>query len=164
MVFENERLVTDAFFAKNATKKIEVAKAKKDDASTKGAKVPVKDETYVYPGGGYDYEIEPKQGRKMMQLPRDFEIMDQLRVNGENLIERTTMGGIFYEMIVSIKKWVKMLALSIFTFIISVLLFINGLHLFGAVTLVMAFYYYGQYDIWIDRSQMHKQFSCVVPH
>jgi hypothetical protein len=156
MALERERMMTELFFAKNASEKKEVAKAKKDETSKK--------DIYEYPGPGYDYKVEPKQGRKMKQMPRDYDILDQIRVNGENMVERTTMGGIFYEMFVSIKKWVKMLALSVFTFIIAVLLFINGLYIFGAVTLVMAFYYYGQYDIWIDRSQMHKQFACVIPH
>lgn len=156
MTFEKERIRTDLFFAKHAPAKKETAEAKKDETSKK-------DETYDYPGAGHDYKVKPT-GRKMMQFPREYDILDQVRVNAENLVERTTMGGLFYEMFISIKKWVKMLALSIFTFIFAVLLFINGLYIFGAITLVMAFYYYGQYDIWIDRSQMHKQFAAIIPH
>lgn len=143
MAFEMEKRAVEAFFAKN-----EPEKGKKD--------------VYSYPGAGYDYKVEPLD-EKARQLPREFDVLDQLRVNAEHMVERTTMGGIFYEMFGSIKKWVKMLAVAIFAFVISILLFINGLYIFGAVALIMAFYYYGQYDIWIDRSQQHKQFAAIIP-
>ena len=158
MAFEKERMITDLFFEKNKPVEKEIVEARKDEASVKDV-----NDTYVYPGAGYDYKVEPTD-RKMRQFPRDYDILDQVRVNAENIVERTTMGCMFQEMFDSIKKWIKMLSIAVFTFITSVLLFINGMYLFGAVALIMAFYYYGQYDIWIDRSQMHKQFAAIIPH
>jgi hypothetical protein len=154
-------LETDKFMVKNFYSSYKPAKEEKKEEKKAEAPKEEKKEPQ-YPTGGYKYIVENPKGKRM-QLPREFDLMDNIRVDGEHLIQRTTMGQIFFSVISDLRQWVKMLAISIACIAIAVILIANGLLIPGTIMLILGFYYYGQYDIWIDRLEQGKQFAAVIP-
>ena len=99
----------------------------------------------------------------VMSLPRDISMLDNLNINAEHLVKRTTVGGTHKIIMGLLRRWVKYLSEAMLAWMMAILFLMNDIPILGLVCAVLGAYYYGHYKIWRQRWTGRLSFPAMVP-
>lgn len=106
----------------------------------------------------------PKPGTTgIMSLPRDINIVDNLNINAEHMVRRTTVGGAFEIMFRMFRRWVDALSRAILCWMLTILFFMHNVNILAFITAILGAYYFGTYKIWNARWKGRLGFAALVP-
>jgi hypothetical protein len=96
-------------------------------------------------------------------LPRSLHLLDNLEINAEHMVKRTTVGGAFDIVWGMFMNWTTGLSRAILCWTFAIIFLSRDIVILGIIAALLGAYYYGIYKIWYSRYRGRLGFAAMVP-
>ena len=112
---------------------------------------------------GYKANFPGKGYGPAMSIPKGFHLEDNLNINAEHMVCRTTVGGSFDYMFNIMKRWLRFLSKAVMCWMLAILFLINDIPVVAFPLALLGGHFFGMYKVWRERFMGRFNVSALVP-